>query len=160
MQLISNHLILVSAQSIDIGITQVQDFFAKTLLVRYDKIDIIREKCCRGDDNVFHKYLNDSINANQKTLSGFIEELQKTGFHAVTDLHKVKQGYPSKLLHIITHYLDGFIGVDTVFYNLLEDSHWLTEKTTRAISANPKDFWLIHLDCYSKTPDKVAIVQH
>jgi hypothetical protein len=158
MQLISSHLILVSAPSIEKGCGQVQEFFLNSLLVRYDKIEIRIEKCHGGNDEEFNVALNNSIAANRKTLCNFIEEFKKTGFQTVNDLAKVEHGYPSKMLHIITHFLDGFIGIDSAFYNLIEDNHWISEETTRAIEATPKKFWLIHLDCYSETPEKAGII--
>ena len=159
MQLISNHLVLVSAPSIEEGFVQVQDFFLNSLLVRYDKIDIRAEKSHGGSDKEFRAALKNSISVNRETLYNFIEEFKKTGFQTAGDLSKVEHGYPSKMLHIITHFLDGFIGIDSAFYNLIEDSHWISEETTRAIEANPKKFWIIRLDCYSETPEKVGIIQ-
>ncbi len=159
MQLISNHLVLVAAPFIENGCSQVQDFFNKSLLLHYDRIDIQKEKCLQGNGKDFQRALQNSVEANRKTLNKFISEFEKTGFQSVSDLIEVKYGYPSKLLHIITHFLDGFIGIDTVFYNLIEDSHWVSEETRKTMNASPDTFWLIHLDCYSETPDKVALVQ-
>lgn len=160
MLLISSHLVLVSAPSIEKGCTQVQDFFLNSLLVRYDKIDIRVEKCHGGRDKEFCVTLKHSIETNKKTLSNFIEEFKKTGFQNADDLITVEHGYPSKMLHIITHFLDGFIGIDSTFYNLIEDSHWVSEETTREIEATPQKFWLIHLDCYSESPEHVGLIQH
>jgi hypothetical protein len=159
MQPISSHLVLVSAPSIEKGCAQVQDFFLNSLLVRYDKIEIQTEKCHEGSDKEFHVALRNGIAANRNILRGFVEEFKKTGFQTADDLVTVEHGYPSKILHILTHFLDGFIGIDSVFYNLIEDSHWISEETSKQIEDEPKNFWLIHLDCYSETPDKVALVQ-
>ena len=57
------------------------------------------------------------------------------------------QGYESKVLHIITHLVDGFFGADTVFYNLEEDSHWLSDKLTDKIKEQPEKFWLLKIEC-------------
>lgn len=159
MQLISSHLVLISAPSIENGCAQVRDFFLNSLLVRYDKVDIREEKCQSGSDKDFQRALNNGIAANKKILSNFVEEFKKTGFQTVDDLLMVEHGYPSKMLHIITHFIDGFIGIDSVFYNLIEDNHWISEQTFKEIEAEPENFWLIYLDGYSATPEKVAIVQ-
>jgi hypothetical protein len=159
MQPLSSHIILVSANSFKNACTQVQDFFDHTLLVRYDKIAIRKSKSYPGKNQEFSEELAQSIAANRKTLNKFIDEFAKTGFQKVSDFKQVECGYPSKLLHIITHFLDGFIGIDTTFYNLIDDSHWLPEHTQEAINKNPDHFWLIHLDGYSETPEKVALVQ-
>ncbi len=47
------------------------------------------------------------------------------------------QGYKSKMLHVITHFLDGFFGIDTFFYNLEEDSHWVSEELQKKIAEAP-----------------------
>ena len=137
----------------------MQEFFDNTLLGRYDQITIRQAKSYSGSDTGFSDELQKSIAANKKTLNKFIDEFAKTGFQSVKDLKEVECGYPSKLLHIITHFLDGFIGIDTTFYNPIDDSHWLPGHTAEAIEANPDHFWLIHLDGYSETPEKVALVQ-
>jgi hypothetical protein len=70
-------------------------------------------------------------------------ELQETGLGRAEDLLTLQQGYPSKLLHILTHMLDGFIGIDSVFYNLIEDSHWLSAPLRSTILHKPEHYWLV-----------------
>jgi hypothetical protein len=159
MQLISNHLVLVSAPDFESACIQVNDFFDKTLLVRYDKIDIQEKKCHSGNDPQFKQALQNGIEVNKTTLNKFIGEFKNTGFKSVEDLKNVECGYQSKLLHIITHFLDGFIGIDSTFYNLTEDSHWISQNLLKEIDNNPKHYWLIQLDCFSESPEKVSLVQ-
>ncbi len=159
MQPISTHLVLVSAPGFDNACGQVRDFFDNTLLVRYDRIDIRRQESLRGTDGAFDQALRQGIADNRRTLHRFIGEFEKTGFSGIGDLDRVECGYPSKLLHIITHFLDGFIGIDSKFYNLIDDSHWLPENTAEAIAETPEHYYLIQLDCFSQTPDKVSLVQ-
>lgn len=159
MQPLSSHNVLVSAENFDKASSQVQDFFDNTLLVRYDRIKIRKSKSCSGNNQEFANLLSQSIAANRKTLDKLVNEFAKTGFQQVTDFKEVECGYPSKLLHIMTHFLDGFIGIDSTFFNLIDDSHWLPENTREAIDKEPDHFWLIHLDGYSETPEKVALVQ-
>ncbi len=159
MQPIAQHSVLVSADTFRNACTQVEEFFAITMLVRYDKIEIVREQCYAADDGNFSDILHNNIEANRQTLDKFITEFEKTGFKSVADLHRVECGYPSKVLHIITHFLDGFIGIDSTFYNLHEDSHWVSEAMKQEIMASPSSFWIIHLCCYSDAPEKVSLVQ-
>jgi len=159
MQPLSTHLVLVSAPDYDSACSQVRDFFDATPLVRYDRIDIREEKSYRGTDESFNQTLRRGIAANHATLQRFIGEFEKTGFRDIGDLEQVECGYPSKLLHIITHFLDGFIGIDSTFYNLIDDSHWLPEDTAEALAATPEHYFVIQLDCFSQTPDKVSLVQ-
>ncbi len=159
MQPISQHLILVSAPDLQSACTQVEEFFDNTLLVRYDRIDIKRQQCYAGDDTAFMQVVEKGLETNAATLKKFIAEFEKTGFQSVKDLHTVECGYPSKLLHIITHFLDGFIGIDSAFYNLTDSSHQLSEQTRKNIEHAPHHYWAIRLDCFSETPDKVSLVQ-
>ena len=159
MEPLSSHVVLVTAENFAKASRQVEDFFNNTLLVRYDRITISRSHSYSADNDQFFAELEKSLAANRARLDRFIDEFGKTGFQSIDDLKKVKCGYPSKLLHIITHFLDGFIGIDTTFYNLIDDSHWLPESTRQAIEKDPAHFWLIHLDGYSKTPEKVSLVQ-
>jgi len=41
--------------------------------------------------------------------------------------------------------LDGFIGIDSVFYNLAEDSHWLSAPLRKTIEQHPEHYWLVPL---------------
>jgi hypothetical protein len=75
----------------------------------------------------------------------------------IEDLLALKPGYPSKVLHILTHMLDGFIGIDSAFYNLVEDSHWLSEPLRTTILRNPEGYWLVPL---WHGPVASALLQH
>lgn len=159
MKPISNHIVLVSAENFESAESQVEDFFDNTMLVRYDRIEILKEKSFQATAPPFAEALQEALDINRKTLDKFIGEFEKTGFTTSKDFSSVECGYPSKLLHIITHFLDGFISIDSNFFNLVDDSHWLTEETSKEIDKRPENYWLIQLNCFSETPDKVSLVQ-
>ena len=50
------------------------------------------------------------------------------------------------MLHVITHLLDGFFGIDSYFYNLVEDSHWVSEELRATIKTSPSRYWLIAVE--------------
>ena len=158
MKRLARHTILVSADSYQDCKSQILGFFEKTSLVQYDKISIDDDSVFSGDDEQFFEQLTTVIEQNNGVLAKFIEELKATGFNTHTDLVHLRQGYPSKVLHIIAHFLDGFIGIDSVFYNLIEDSHWVSPDTKKEIAEEPKRFWLVPLDCYSMTPREAALL--
>jgi hypothetical protein len=82
--------------------------------------------------------------ASNRTFAGnLIVELEETGITSLKELKDLPQGYPSKVLHTLVHILDGFIGADSAFYNLLEDSHWLSAKLQETIKENPEAYWLV-----------------
>jgi hypothetical protein len=158
MKLLGRHSILVSGKHYEDCKAQIDSFFEKTTLVQYDKISIDNDAIVNGDNEHFSERLKKNLDRNTAVLAKFIDELKTTGFEKRSDLPSLKQGYPSKVLHIIAHFLDGFIGIDTVFYNLIDDSHWISAKTKEQLTSHPEKFWLVPLDCYSMTPREAALL--
>ena len=158
MELLAHHLILATADTEELCRTHILDFFKQTSLLRYDRIEVIDESVLCGTDNTFASSLENGLLKNKKILAGLVDELGSAGCTKLDDLLSLPQGYPSKILHIIAHFLDGFIGIDTPFYNLVDDSHWLTDETETRIQTAPEHFWLYTLDCYSVSPKEAALL--
>lgn len=158
MNVLASHLVLVAAETAADGETRVRQFFDRTSLVRYDRIDLTGAPV-PATDRTFQTKLHEGLAENHRLVNHFIEELVGAGCATQQDLAGLAQGYQSKILHIVAHFLDGFIGVDSAFYNLVDDSHWLPEGTAAAIDAEPGKFWLFTLDGHSMTP-KEAILLH
>lgn len=158
MKLLARHTILVNAEHDKECKAQILGYFEKTSLVHYDKISIGSDAIVNGESAFFKEALENGIEQNKAVLDKFIEELKTTGFNNRSDLPDLEQGYPSKILHIIAHFLDGFIGIDTSFYNLVDDSHWVPRKTVEQLLEHPATFWLVPLDCYSMTPREAALL--
>lgn len=157
MELLANHVVLAEGDDAENCRKQVLQFFDKTSLVRYDKI-VVSDQTTAASDSDFSRELEKSIEMNRRTLKRFVDELGIAGFEQRADLLGLAQGYQSKVLHIITHFLDGFIGVDSAFYNLIDDSHWLSEETEEKIKNNPDRFRLLFLKCYSLTPKEASLL--
>lgn len=155
---IAQHKILVTGDSFDSCSEQVRKFFNLTSLVIYDCIEVKPEQSFAGIDAGFPEALTGAVAENEKVVKALIGDLQKTGLHSVSDLRNLKQGYPSKVLHIIAHFLDGFVGIDSYFYNLPDDSHWISAETTKDLDHSPGKYWLIHIDCYSAAPEEAALL--
>ena len=130
----------------DSAMEVVRKFFDETLLLQYDSVHFQNSKSFSAVDPLFWQKVDEGIAQNREVLGRFVGELEESGVGGVQDLKSLSQGYQSKLLHIIAHFLDGFIGIDTVFYNLPDDSHWLAEESRQSILAKPDHFWLIHVD--------------
>ena len=157
MNLLAQHAVLAEGDSSETCKAQVLHFFEQTTLVRYDNI-VITEPMLSGSDPDFTGELDSGLRKNRETLARFVKELESTGFVRRTDLLNVSQGYHSKVLHIIAHFLDGFIGIDSAFYNLVDDSHWLPDETRNKIRLNPDRFRLMFLKCYSLTPKEASLL--
>ncbi|MEE4165233.1 MAG: hypothetical protein V2I35_04480 [Desulfocapsaceae bacterium] len=158
MKLLARHSILVSGEHYEDCKAQIYGFFKKTSLVQYDKIAIDSSSAVSGDNECFQEKLENSLEQNRRVLTGLVEELKSAGFEKRSDLPDLQQGYPSKVLHIIAHFLDGFIGIDSVFYNLIDDSHWVFPETRELLAEKPETFWLVPLDCYSMTPREATLL--
>lgn len=158
MNLLARHIVLATAESKEECKSQVLNFFDKTSLVRYDRIVVDESKHLSAREDAFPAALEKALDRNRQILSELVDELGTAGFAKRSDLPDLSQGYPSKVLHIIAHFLDGFIGIDSVFYNLVNDSHWLPEETAAQIIEEPDRFWLISLDCYSMSPREAALL--
>jgi len=121
-------------------------FFQRYQLVRFSVITIHESRSIAASNPEFNKRLREAILENRKILQNLIRELQNEKVSTLNDLNELPQGYKTKLLHIITHFLDGFFGIDTYFYNLIEDSHWVSGEMQNTIGKAASDFWLISLD--------------
>ena len=151
MQRISQHNILLGGESFAHCSLQVHKFFDLTSLVIYDCIEIQKQQSVSGLNAGFMECLNHAQEKNREIAKRLIAEISQAGIATTEDLIKIKQGYSSKMLHILSHFLDGFIGIDSYFYNLLDDSHWLLPETRRLIEQNPEHYWLLHVDGFTST---------
>jgi hypothetical protein len=157
MELLVKHIILVEGDTLETCKSYVLNFFEQTSLVHYDRITI-EDEILSANDPAFKAKLENGLKKNKTTLIRFIDELGASGFKKKCDLIDLNQGYQSKILHIIAHFLDGFIGIDSVFYNLIDDSHWLSDETRDKIEQQPDRFRLLSLKCYSLTPKEATLL--
>jgi hypothetical protein len=141
-----SHEILVRGEDLEACKRKVLKFFQFYQLVRYSAITIDQRGSIPATDPEFNSRLQEAIRQNRGILSGLIRELQAENVVTLADLERLPQGYKSKMLHIITHFLDGFFGVDTHFFNLEEDSHWVSDELKKTIEAGSSSFWLLAMD--------------
>ncbi|MBC8208934.1 MAG: hypothetical protein H8E79_07190 [Desulfobulbaceae bacterium] len=137
------HLFLVHAPDHRQARKQVTLFMEHTQLIRYHSIRIIDQEIINGSSPTFQTGISQAIAQNRAFAATLVEELAESHIHTTRDLLTIKQGYPSKLLHILTHVLDGFMGPDSAFYNLIDDSHWLSPALQKDIDAQPAEHWLV-----------------
>lgn len=147
------HILLVRGDSFENCRKRVEIFFAKNFLVKYETVKIVPEKSYSAENPVFWKELRKGINCNRQKVVELVKELRVAGFNDLTSLAAIPQGYETKILHTITHLVDGFFGIDTCFYNLEEDSHGLSEKQEEQIKEKPAEFQLITVVCFSGSGD-------
>lgn len=156
------HTLLVRGKEFSLCRERVEKFFARNFLVKYDAVEVVTAKSYSAADPGFWPALKKGIHCNRQQVTELIKELQEAGFETINDLGSIPQGYESKVLHTITHLVDGFFGVDTCFYNLEEDSHGLTSRLEATIKADPTNFWLLSVTCSSTkghNSDQLAMIR-
>lgn len=150
MNLEATHILLIKGPDQETCRDRALNFFAKNFLVKYDTVKVVDEQSFAADNQLFWEIIAEGTKNNQQVLAKLVRELQETGFEKISDLPRMGQGYESKTLHTITHLLDGFFGIDSCFYNLEEDSHWLSEQLDATIREQPRNFRVLTVECSSK----------
>jgi hypothetical protein len=136
----------------------VQNFFKKSILLSYDTVGALEHDSCSAEDERFWPELEKGLAGNHLVLREFLNELQAAGCREIDDLATLPLGYPSKVLHLIAHLLDGFIGIDSVFYNLVEDSHWLSAGLRETIRQTPSKYWLIRAETSFRSAEAASFI--
>ena len=142
------HLFLTEAKDKTSASQLIERFLSRYQLVNYEKIDILPE-AHQPTSPAFWKRLEEGISRNRAFLEGILRLLAEEGFSRVLDLRDLPQGYLSKELHVAVHFLDGFFGVDSSFYNLVEDSHWVSRPLLKRLKEDPESFWLLEVKAYA-----------
>ena len=124
---------------------RVNRFFERTMLIRFDEVRIDENVSINAAEQVFWQRLEEGISANRKTVSELAANLQQEGYSSLEELQNLEKGYLTKILHTIVHLLDGFIGIDSRFYSLEEDSHTISSELRRQIAADPQQFWILRV---------------
>ncbi|MBW2467457.1 MAG: hypothetical protein JRF02_09170 [Deltaproteobacteria bacterium] len=140
-----SHDILLAGSDFEFCRKRVKRFFDRTMLIRYDEMRIVESESLNGREKQFWTRLKDNIKANQKVIGELLQNLNEEGFETLDDLHGLEKGYVSKILHTVAHLLDGFIGIDSRFYNLEEDSHSISRHLQQKIHAEPQNYWVIRV---------------
>jgi hypothetical protein len=138
-----SHDILLAGADLDSCCKRVARFFDRTMLIRYDEVTTSEDESINGTGKEFQARLQEGLDANHRAIGELLENLKDEGFAKLEDLQGVEKGYVSKIFHTIAHLLDGFIGIDSRFYNLIEDSHDISRDLQQNILAAPQNYWII-----------------
>jgi hypothetical protein len=140
-----SHDILIAGSDYESCRQRVKRFFDRTMLIRYDDVEVIENESINGTDGNFRDRIREGLKANQKVLGEFLENLKDEGFLSIDDIQGLEKGYLSKILHTIAHLQDGFIGIDSRFYNLEEDSHGVSRDLQQKITVTPYRYWILKI---------------
>jgi hypothetical protein len=157
MKLEITHKILAMEPDLEKSSGHVLRFLDRTTLVHYDAVRVVAAESCSGTDPRFWPWLEQGLADNHRVLTQLIGELRGAGTKEFSDLLAMPQGFQSKIFHTMAHLLDGFFGIDSQFYSLPEDSHWLGESLRKQIGASPEEFWLVTVKATLESLEHQAI---
>ncbi len=138
-----SHYFLVRSRSGELAAQHVERYLDGNQLISYADFFVRAEEVLNGTDPLFRRTLESGLAANDSFARRMLAHLKEEGVTTLDQLVDLQQGYVTKILHTLTHLLDGFIGIDSVLYNLVEDSHRLSPALAAAIRTAPAEYWLV-----------------
>lgn len=142
-KILGQHDLLIEGSSRESAEQHVRYFLGHNDLVRYDAIVIETDAILCGTEPEFITNLETGLEANRQAINCLIEELHAEGASDPQSWPTLQQGYATKLLHTAVHLLDGFFGIDSALYNLVENSHQVTDALLTRIEKHPEKYWLV-----------------
>jgi len=137
------HEFLADGADLDVCSGKIFSFLENYQLIKYGEVEIVEKECLTATDDLFWERLDHGIALNRKKVRSFLEELGHEGVLSLPQLEDLPQGYLSKTLHTVTHLLDGFFGIDSHFFNLIEGSHWVSEGLREKIRAESGSYMIL-----------------
>jgi hypothetical protein len=138
-----SHYFLVHSESDRLAAQHVERYLAGNQLISYAEAFVRPEEVLNGTDDRFLPVLEYGLAANRIFARRMLDHLKEEGITTLEQLLELQQGYATKVLHTLTHLLDGFSGIDSVFYSLVEDSHWISDGLFERIRTAPAEYWLV-----------------
>jgi len=156
------HEFLVKGGDVGECCRRVETFLEKNLLLRYQEVEVDPARCLRGDDPDFFPRIAAAEEEVRRVIKRLLDELVAAGFSRTAELASLDQGYISKTLHTVVHLLDGFIGIDSAFYNLADDSHRLGRERAEQIKKSPEGYHLVRARgrCHGSSADLTGLLRH
>lgn len=156
----TNHKILCQSSDFHTAKLRVIRFFEQSMLLNYDDLEIDSNLSYPATSELFWQTVDTSILENRKVLTSYMNELRNSGCENLSDIENITAGYQSKIIHLIAHFVDGFIGIDSLFFCLPEDSHWVSDTLRTTIRRTPEQFWLLHVKADFDSIDSTTLVHH
>jgi hypothetical protein len=152
-EIIGRHALLLESSSRETASQHAHHFLDHNQLVRYDSVFIENDTIISAVDHTFFGSIEAGLKANRQTISKLVKELQVEGAADPRTWSALQQGYTSKLLHTVIHLLDGFFGIDSALYNLIENSHQVTDTLMSRMEVVPEKYWLVRVKGLSARGD-------
>ncbi len=153
MKINNYHDFLVAGPDFDTCARKVERFFEKNVLVRYDRVHSDASQSLPASEKDFNTRLQAAIELHREVIKDLVDTLEEEGGADLSQWHTMEQGYVSNTVHTLAHLLDGFFGIDSRFYNLVDHSHQVSDVLMEKIPQSPQEFWLIKTEGSSDGPD-------
>lgn len=141
--ILGQHDLLLESSSRETAQQHAHSFLAHNDLVRYDSVTIESSAILSGNDPEFLENIKSGLAANRQAIQKLVDKLYTEGAADPKNWPTLQQGYTTKLLHTVIHLLDGFFGVDSAFYNLIDNSNQVTDTLLNIIKESPGKYWLV-----------------
>lgn len=147
------HRFLIQEKDYNRACQRITRFLERYELLSYDRLKFEARDSLPAFHPRFWKALQEAQERNRQVIRDLFRDLAREGYRELFDLALLPQGYLSKIFHTLAHLLDGFLGIDSYFYNLEEDSHWVSRRLERKIQTQPEGFWLVKLYGYTEVSE-------
>ena len=139
----SRHQFLVKGADAEDCLEKIRLFFRNYQLLRYHTVELAGDGVLPATSAEFWNRLEVGVAKNRTTVRALLGELRLEGLETLEDLEEMPEGYLGKTLHTATHLLDGFFGIDSYFYNLVEESHQVSAGLRKEIGSRPAAYMLL-----------------
>ena len=112
-------------------------------LLRYSRVESGDAPPLQASDPGFQRRLEDGMAENRRRLRSLLDEMRREGVETLEDLGELSQGHLTNTLHTATHLLDGFFGIDSHFFNLVEGTHEISDALRRKTASFPGEYMLV-----------------
>lgn len=147
------HYFLVQGEDLKEAVEKVKNFLENYQLVNYDNFSVDEGNSPSATEKNFWKDLEEALEKNVSLLRNYLSELKREGsILTLEDIERIPQGYLSKIFHLVAHLIDGFFGIDSYFYNLVEDSHWISLPLRKNLLKTPERYFLVKVIAYIYEP--------
>jgi hypothetical protein len=142
-EILGQHDLLLESENRNTAEEYAHYFFDHNYLVRYDSVTIESNSIICGKDTEFYVKIEDGLKNNRQAIKNLVDELDAEGASDLLSWPTLQQGYITKLMHTAIHLVDGFFGIDSALYNLIENSHQVTDTLFTKIKKHPEKYWLV-----------------
>jgi hypothetical protein len=141
--LVGRHVFLLKGTDAAECLERIRRYLSGYDLLRYSRVESGDAPSMPASDPAFQRRLEESVAENRHRLQCLLDELRREGIETLEDLGELSQGHLTNTLHTATHLLDGFFGIDSYFFNLVEGTHEVSDTLREKIASDPGHYMLV-----------------